>query len=120
MVRKFKSLKKGKFRCELHLSMLARTRLSRTKRSDFLCFQKIPIHGPNVLVWRRHLHHRLDAVSPADRHPPLLAWWFVWTLVRAIRGLSLLNDAKPIPKPRSLMFGGACPMGRAAPADPDG
>jgi uncharacterized membrane protein len=37
---------------------------------------------------------------------PLLAWWFVWTLVRAIRGLSLLNDGKPIPNPRSLMFGG--------------
>jgi uncharacterized membrane protein len=37
---------------------------------------------------------------------PLLAWWFVWTLVRVIRGLSLVNDGKPIPKPRSLLFGG--------------
>jgi uncharacterized membrane protein len=37
---------------------------------------------------------------------PLLAWWFVWTLVRVIRGLSLVNDGKPIPRPRSLLFGG--------------
>jgi uncharacterized membrane protein len=37
---------------------------------------------------------------------PLLAWWFVWTLVRSVRGLSLLNDGMPIPNPRSLMFGG--------------
>jgi uncharacterized membrane protein len=37
---------------------------------------------------------------------PLLAWWFVWTLVRTIRGLLLLNDGKPIPRPRSLLFGG--------------
>jgi uncharacterized membrane protein len=32
---------------------------------------------------------------------PLLLWWFVWTLVRVIRGLSLVNDGKPIPRPRS-------------------
>ena len=41
---------------------------------------------------------------------PLLAWWFVWTLVRVIRGLSLVNDRKPIPRPRSLLFGGKRPM----------
>jgi len=38
---------------------------------------------------------------------PLLAWWFVWTLVRVIRGLSLVNDGKRVPRPRSLLFGGS-------------
>jgi uncharacterized membrane protein len=43
---------------------------------------------------------------------PLLAWWFVWTLVRVIRGLSLLNDGKPVPRPRSWLFGGTGPQRR--------
>ena len=37
---------------------------------------------------------------------PLLLWWGAWTLVRVIRGMLLLNDGKPIPNPKSLLFGG--------------
>jgi uncharacterized membrane protein len=36
---------------------------------------------------------------------PILLWWFVWTLVRAIKGLILLNDGRPIPQPASWLFG---------------
>jgi hypothetical protein len=33
----------------------------------------------------------------------LLVWWSVWTPVRV---RLLLNDGKPIPQPKSLLFGG--------------
>lgn len=36
---------------------------------------------------------------------PILLWWFVWTLVRTIKGLILLNDGRPIPRPTSWLFG---------------
>ncbi len=36
---------------------------------------------------------------------PLLIWWFVWTVIRIIKGMLLLNDGKPIPKPSSWLFG---------------
>jgi uncharacterized membrane protein len=36
----------------------------------------------------------------------ILLWWGVWTLIRAIRGMLLLNDGKSIPDPKSLLFGG--------------
>jgi uncharacterized membrane protein len=36
---------------------------------------------------------------------PILLWWFVWTLIRTIKGLILLNDGRPIPKPASWLFG---------------
>ncbi|RTL50103.1 MAG: hypothetical protein EKK40_13800 [Bradyrhizobiaceae bacterium] len=36
---------------------------------------------------------------------PILLWWFVWTLVRTIKGLILLNDGRPIPQPTSWLFG---------------
>ncbi len=36
---------------------------------------------------------------------PILLWWFVWTLVRTIKGLILLNDGRPIPQPASWLFG---------------
>lgn len=38
---------------------------------------------------------------------PLLLWWGVWTLLRVIRGVLLLNQRKPIPNPKSLLFGGS-------------
>jgi uncharacterized membrane protein len=36
---------------------------------------------------------------------PMLIWWFVWTLVRLIKGIILLNDRSPISRPRSWLFG---------------
>jgi uncharacterized membrane protein len=36
---------------------------------------------------------------------PLLAWWFVWSLIRIIKGIMLLNERKPIANPSSWLFG---------------
>jgi uncharacterized membrane protein len=36
---------------------------------------------------------------------PILIWWFVWSLIRSIRGILSLNDHKPIANPRSWLFG---------------
>ena len=36
---------------------------------------------------------------------PILAWWLVWSLIRIIKGIVLLNDCKPIANPRSWLFG---------------
>jgi len=35
----------------------------------------------------------------------ILLWWLVWTLVRVIKGMILLNDGKPIAHPSSSLFG---------------
>ena len=36
---------------------------------------------------------------------PLLVWWFVWSLVRIIKGGLLLTEYKPIVNPTSWLFG---------------
>jgi len=36
---------------------------------------------------------------------PILAWWFVWSLVRIIKGFLLINEHKPIANPESWLFG---------------
>ena len=35
----------------------------------------------------------------------VLVWWFIWTLVRCIKGILALNENKPIANPTSWMFG---------------
>jgi uncharacterized membrane protein len=35
----------------------------------------------------------------------ILLWWFVWSLVRNVKGTLALNDNKPIANPGSWMFG---------------
>jgi uncharacterized membrane protein len=35
----------------------------------------------------------------------VLFWWFIWTLVRCIKGVLALNENKPIANPASWMFG---------------
>jgi uncharacterized membrane protein len=35
----------------------------------------------------------------------VLFWWFVWSLVRNVKGVLALNDHKPIANPSSWMFG---------------
>jgi uncharacterized membrane protein len=35
----------------------------------------------------------------------VLLWWFVWSLVRNIKGLLALNENRPIANPTSWMFG---------------
>jgi uncharacterized membrane protein len=36
---------------------------------------------------------------------PILIWWFVWSLIRNIKGLLALNENRPIANPGSWMFG---------------
>jgi uncharacterized membrane protein len=35
----------------------------------------------------------------------LLLWWFIWSIIRTIKGLLLLNENRPIANPGSWMFG---------------
>jgi uncharacterized membrane protein len=35
----------------------------------------------------------------------ILLWWFIWTLVRCIKGLLTLNAHEPIANPKSWLFG---------------
>lgn len=35
----------------------------------------------------------------------VLAWWFIWSLIRNIKGILALNEDRPIANPTSWMFG---------------
>jgi uncharacterized membrane protein len=35
----------------------------------------------------------------------VLLWWFIWSLVRCIKGILALNEGRPIANPTSWMFG---------------
>ena len=35
----------------------------------------------------------------------VLLWWFIWSLVRNIKGILALNENRPIANPGSWMFG---------------
>ncbi len=35
----------------------------------------------------------------------VLFWWFIWSLVRNIKGILALNENRPIANPESWMFG---------------
>jgi uncharacterized membrane protein len=35
----------------------------------------------------------------------VLLWWFIWSLVRNIKGILALNENRPIANPESWMFG---------------
>jgi uncharacterized membrane protein len=35
----------------------------------------------------------------------VLLWWFIWSLVRNVKGILALNEGKPIANPSSWMFG---------------
>lgn len=36
---------------------------------------------------------------------PILIWWFVWSLIRIVKGFIAVNEDKPIGNPRSWLFG---------------
>jgi uncharacterized membrane protein len=36
---------------------------------------------------------------------PLLIWWFVWSLIRIVKGMVRVNEHKPIARPTSWLFG---------------
>jgi uncharacterized membrane protein len=35
----------------------------------------------------------------------ILLWWFIWTLIRCVKGLLALNAREPIANPKSWLFG---------------
>jgi uncharacterized membrane protein len=35
----------------------------------------------------------------------ILLWWFVWSLVRSVKGVLLLNENRPVADPDSWLFG---------------
>jgi uncharacterized membrane protein len=35
----------------------------------------------------------------------ILLWWFIWSLVRCVKGVLALNENRPIANPASWMFG---------------
>jgi uncharacterized membrane protein len=36
---------------------------------------------------------------------PILAWWLIWSLIRIVKGILLVNEHKPIAHPGSWLFG---------------
>ena len=36
---------------------------------------------------------------------PILIWWFVWSLIRIVKGIIAVNENKPIANPKSWLFG---------------
>ena len=36
---------------------------------------------------------------------PILVWWFVWSLIRIVKGMAAINEHKPITNPTSWLFG---------------
>jgi uncharacterized membrane protein len=36
---------------------------------------------------------------------PILIWWFVWSLIRIVKGFIRINEHKPIADPTSWLFG---------------
>jgi uncharacterized membrane protein len=36
---------------------------------------------------------------------PILVWWFVWSLIRIVKGAIAVNESRPIANPRSWLFG---------------
>ena len=36
---------------------------------------------------------------------PVLAWWLLWSSIRIIKGITSVNEYKPIANPRSWLFG---------------
>ena len=37
---------------------------------------------------------------------PILLWWLVWSIVRIVKGMIVLNDGRAIARPTSWLFGG--------------
>jgi len=35
----------------------------------------------------------------------ILLWWFIWSVIRIVKGMLALNDGKPIVNPASWLFG---------------
>ncbi|WP_283815207.1 hypothetical protein [Bradyrhizobium sp. JYMT SZCCT0180] len=36
---------------------------------------------------------------------PIVAWWFIWSLIRIVKGGLLSIEHKPIANPKSWLFG---------------
>lgn len=36
---------------------------------------------------------------------PIMVWWFVWSMIRIVKGMLLVTEHKPIANPGSWLFG---------------
>jgi uncharacterized membrane protein len=36
---------------------------------------------------------------------PILIWWFLWSLIRIVKGIVRISEYKPITHPTSCLFG---------------
>lgn len=36
---------------------------------------------------------------------PILLWWFVWSVIRIVKGIIAVNEYRPIANPQSWLFG---------------
>jgi uncharacterized membrane protein len=36
---------------------------------------------------------------------PILLWWFVWSMIRIVKGMIAVNEYRPIANPKSWLFG---------------
>jgi len=36
---------------------------------------------------------------------PILVWWFIWSVIRIVKGALLAAEGKPVANPRSWLFG---------------
>lgn len=36
---------------------------------------------------------------------PILLWWFVWSVIRIVKGIVAVNEYRPIANPKSWLFG---------------
>ena len=50
-------------------------------------------------------HLELAANAGATLHFDELVWWFVWSLIRIVKGMRLVTEHQPIVNPESWLFG---------------
>jgi len=69
---------------------LARTHFTFQIRTIVIGLGYVVVGGVLTIVWIGFL---------------ILAWWYLWSLIRSVKGLLTLNRGQPIADPTSWMFG---------------
>ena len=69
---------------------MARTHFTFQIRTVMIGLAYVVVGAVLTLVWIGYL---------------VLAWWYLWSLIRSVKGLLLLNKRQPIQNPRSWVFG---------------
>jgi uncharacterized membrane protein len=70
--------------------MLAQTHFTFQIRTVLIGIGYLVVGAILTLVWVGYL---------------IIAWWYLWSLIRSVKGLLALNRGEPIQNPRSWMFG---------------